>query len=213
MAVLTDLKNRGVADVFFVVCDGLKGLPNSVNTVWPMATVQTCITGPGRVPLRLTQVLGRAVQGPAPDLHRDPPRRRRGGPGRPGRQVGQAIPRDHQAVAQRLERVHPVPGLRRGNQAGDLLHQRHRELERPVPQGGQGPRALPDRASCDEVPLPSVLSQRFVCKRLRVWRESRRRSWSRHRGAGSRSRSWSSRGYRFAGRGRWRGCRGGFSSG
>jgi len=35
MAVLTDLKNRGVADVFFVVCDGLKGLPNSVNTVWP----------------------------------------------------------------------------------------------------------------------------------------------------------------------------------
>jgi putative transposase len=43
MAVLTDLKNRGVADVFFVVCDGLKGLPNSVNTVWPMATVQTCV--------------------------------------------------------------------------------------------------------------------------------------------------------------------------
>jgi Transposase and inactivated derivatives len=43
MAVLTELKNRGVTDVFFVVCDGLKGLPSSVNTVWPMATVQTCI--------------------------------------------------------------------------------------------------------------------------------------------------------------------------
>ena len=43
MQVLTQLRNRGVADVFFVVCDGLKGLPNSVNTVWPMATVQTCI--------------------------------------------------------------------------------------------------------------------------------------------------------------------------
>jgi len=43
MAVLTDLKNRGVADVFFVLCDRLKGLPNSVNMVWPMATVQTCI--------------------------------------------------------------------------------------------------------------------------------------------------------------------------
>jgi hypothetical protein len=27
MAVLTDLKNRGVQDVFFLVCDGLKGLP------------------------------------------------------------------------------------------------------------------------------------------------------------------------------------------
>ena len=43
MAVLTDLKNRGVGDVFFVVCDGLKGLPASVNTVWPEAIVQTCI--------------------------------------------------------------------------------------------------------------------------------------------------------------------------
>src|SRR6185312_2923071 len=27
MSVLVDLKNRGVADVFFLVCDGLKGLP------------------------------------------------------------------------------------------------------------------------------------------------------------------------------------------
>ena len=29
MNVLTDLKNRGVTDVFFVVCDGLKGLPDA----------------------------------------------------------------------------------------------------------------------------------------------------------------------------------------
>jgi putative transposase len=27
MSVLTDLRNRGVKDVFFVVCDGLKGCP------------------------------------------------------------------------------------------------------------------------------------------------------------------------------------------
>ena len=43
MAVLTELRNRGVQDVFFVVCDGLKGLPDSVNAVFPQATVQTCI--------------------------------------------------------------------------------------------------------------------------------------------------------------------------
>lgn len=43
MAVLTELKNRGIADTFFVVCDGLKGLPDSVNAVWPLATVQACI--------------------------------------------------------------------------------------------------------------------------------------------------------------------------
>lgn len=43
LAVLTDLKNRGVTDIFFVVCDGLKGLPDSVTAAFPMATVQTCI--------------------------------------------------------------------------------------------------------------------------------------------------------------------------
>jgi transposase-like protein len=43
MAVLTDLKNRGVKDIFFVVCDGLKGLPDSVNAVFPLAIVQACI--------------------------------------------------------------------------------------------------------------------------------------------------------------------------
>ena len=43
MSVLVDLKNRGVRDVFFLVCDGLKGLPEVVATVWPDTIVQTCI--------------------------------------------------------------------------------------------------------------------------------------------------------------------------
>jgi hypothetical protein len=37
MSVLVDLKNRGVRDVFFLVCDGLKGLPDVVEAVWPQA--------------------------------------------------------------------------------------------------------------------------------------------------------------------------------
>ena len=43
MSVLAEIKNRGVADVFFIVCDGLKGLPDSANAVFPLATVQQCI--------------------------------------------------------------------------------------------------------------------------------------------------------------------------
>ena len=43
LAVLTDLRNRGVKDTFFVVCDGLKGLPEVVGNAWPQAIVQTCI--------------------------------------------------------------------------------------------------------------------------------------------------------------------------
>ena len=41
--VLTELKNRGVVDVLMLVCDGLKGLPEAVNTVWEHTTVQTCV--------------------------------------------------------------------------------------------------------------------------------------------------------------------------
>ena len=52
MNVLTDLKNRGVHDVFFVVCDGLKGLPDAVNTVFPAATVQACVIHLIRATLR-----------------------------------------------------------------------------------------------------------------------------------------------------------------
>jgi putative transposase len=43
MRVLTDLRRRGVRDTFFVVCDGLKGLPEVVGDVWPLTTLQTCI--------------------------------------------------------------------------------------------------------------------------------------------------------------------------
>jgi transposase-like protein len=43
MSVLVGLKNRGVRDVFFLVCDGLKGAPEVVDNVWPHTIVQTCI--------------------------------------------------------------------------------------------------------------------------------------------------------------------------
>lgn len=40
MSVLTDLKNRVGTDAFFIVCDGLKGLPDSAAAVFPQAIVQ-----------------------------------------------------------------------------------------------------------------------------------------------------------------------------
>jgi putative transposase len=32
-----------VEDVCILVCDGLKGMTESVTTVWPLCTVQTCV--------------------------------------------------------------------------------------------------------------------------------------------------------------------------
>ncbi|MFG2979240.1 IS256 family transposase [Streptomyces sp. NPDC048331] len=43
LQVLTEIKNRGVEDVCMVVCDGLKGLPDAIGTVWPQAITQTCV--------------------------------------------------------------------------------------------------------------------------------------------------------------------------
>lgn len=50
--MLTDLRNRGIADVLIVCCDGLKGLPESIRTTWPDATVQTCVVHMVRNSLR-----------------------------------------------------------------------------------------------------------------------------------------------------------------
>lgn len=43
MGVLTDLKNRGVDDVFIACVDGLKGFPEAIKAVFPHADVQVCI--------------------------------------------------------------------------------------------------------------------------------------------------------------------------
>ena len=43
LQILTEIKNRGVDDVCIVVCDGLKGLPESIEATWPRAVVQTCV--------------------------------------------------------------------------------------------------------------------------------------------------------------------------
>jgi putative transposase len=43
LRVITELRNRGVHDVLFVCCDGLKGLPEAIEAVWPQANVQTCV--------------------------------------------------------------------------------------------------------------------------------------------------------------------------
>jgi putative transposase len=43
ISILTELKNRGVLDIFYLVCDGLKGMPESVNTVFADTIVQTCV--------------------------------------------------------------------------------------------------------------------------------------------------------------------------
>jgi putative transposase len=43
LQVLTDMKNRGVTDIFIACVDGLSGFPKAIETVFPQAQVQLCI--------------------------------------------------------------------------------------------------------------------------------------------------------------------------
>jgi len=43
MQVLTELKQRGVADVLFFCVDGLAGFPQAIEATFPHSTVQTCV--------------------------------------------------------------------------------------------------------------------------------------------------------------------------
>jgi putative transposase len=43
LQVVTDLKNRGVEEVFIACVDGLKGFPEAIETVFPKTQVQLCI--------------------------------------------------------------------------------------------------------------------------------------------------------------------------
>jgi putative transposase len=43
LRVMNELKNRGANDLLIAVVDGLKGFPDAINAVFPLAQVQTCI--------------------------------------------------------------------------------------------------------------------------------------------------------------------------
>jgi hypothetical protein len=156
MSMLTELRNRGVADVCIVGCDGLKGLPDAIAAIWPLATVQTCVVHLVGNSLRyaskahwskITAEL-RAVY-TAPTVAAAEAR---------FAEFAGAWREKYPAMVGMWERSWPefVPFLdfpRRDPEA-DLHHQRHRVAQRPVPPGGPPARALPDRASSPEDPLP-----------------------------------------------------------
>lgn len=43
LQVITEIKNRGVADIYIACVDGLKGFPEAIEAVFPKTSVQLCI--------------------------------------------------------------------------------------------------------------------------------------------------------------------------
>nr|WP_261991725.1 IS256 family transposase [Streptomyces sp. or43] len=52
MTWLAELRNRGVEDVLIACCDGLKGLPDSIQNTWPQTDVQLCVVHMVRASLK-----------------------------------------------------------------------------------------------------------------------------------------------------------------
>ena len=43
LGICNDLKNRSVKEILIVCMDGLKGLPQAIQTIFPSANIKTCI--------------------------------------------------------------------------------------------------------------------------------------------------------------------------
>lgn len=52
MSVFSELRNRGVRRVLIACCDGLEGLPDAIEHIWPYTIVQTCVVHLIRASLR-----------------------------------------------------------------------------------------------------------------------------------------------------------------
>ncbi|SCK09673.1 Transposase (or an inactivated derivative) [Streptomyces sp. WMMB 322] len=155
LQVFTEIKNRGVEDILMLVCDGLKGLPEDVETVWSATIVQTCIIHLLRNSFRYASradwdKISKALRPvyTAPTEEAATTRF-----GEFSETWGTEVPGDHQIVEALLGRVRALPRLRRGDPQGHLLDQRDRVRQCPHPQGRPRPRALPQRAGRAEVRL------------------------------------------------------------
>ena len=156
LRVLSEIKNRGTRDVLMLVCDGLKGLPDAVNTVWEKTVVQTCIVHLLRnsfkyaskrdwaeVAKDIKPVYTAPSEAAALDALTE---------------FSAKWEKRYPAIIRLWENAWaefvPVPAVRQRDPHHHLHHQRDRVDQRPAAAGGEGPRPLPDRAGRPEVPLP-----------------------------------------------------------
>ena len=155
MQVLTELKQRGLADVLIFCVDGVTGFPEAIEATFPHSTVQTCLVHQVRLSLKFVSYKDRKHV--AADL----------------RQIYTAASQD--AAADELERfAEKWDGrYRRSAKAGSSAGSRsspswptpgrppsdlHDELDRSAtptdPQDHQDTRALPDRGRRPQAALP-----------------------------------------------------------
>ena len=142
--------------MFFVVCDGLKGLPEVVGNVWPQTIVQTCIIHLIRNTFRLASTrdwdalkrdvkpIYTAVNAAAARAAFD--------------ELAETWGQRYPAIVRLWDNAWDefIPFLDYDVEIRRVLCSTNaiESLQRPLPAGDQGPRSLPVRAGRAEVPLP-----------------------------------------------------------
>ena len=125
MSVLTDLRNRGVKDLFIVCVDGLKGFPQAIETTYPQAQVQSCIVHMVRASLNYVnwKERKRVAADLKPIYRATTGRTGRDRACRIYRELGSEVSSHRKAVAGQLVAGDPVFRIPGGDSQGNLHHQ------------------------------------------------------------------------------------------
>jgi putative transposase len=128
LSVLNELQNRGVKDLFIACVDGLTGLPEAIETVYPQARVQLCMVHLVRNSLRYVSYKHmkavatdlKAIYSAATETEAEFNLELK------AREMGCALSQYQQVLASPLDPRDPPVCLSRGYSQSDLHHQCHR---------------------------------------------------------------------------------------
>ncbi|MBG6226462.1 transposase-like protein [Arthrobacter sp. CAN_A2] len=155
LQVFSELKNRGVDDVLIAVCDGLKGLPEAINTTWERTVVQQCIVHFIRNSFRYAgrQHRDGIVKALKPVYTASSEQAAKDRFAEFTAEWGDRYPAIIKLWESAWAEFVPIPGVRGGDPTGDLHDQCDRVDQCPLPAGRQSARALPERGRSAEVSL------------------------------------------------------------
>ena len=162
LQVLTELKNRGVADVFIACVDGLKGFPEAIAdgvSAGAGAAVHRA-PGAGLSELRVVETAQGGGRGSAADLPGQHGRRGRTAARRVCREMGWSVSDDQPDVAPELGAPDPVLRLPGRHPQGDLHHQRGGVAEHVAAESDQDARLVSQSGRRDETAVPGLGTHR-----------------------------------------------------
>ena len=158
LQVVTELKNRGVADIFIACVDGLKGFAEAIEAVYPKAQVQLCVVHMVRYSLQYVSWKHRKeVAADLKKIYQSPTREEAERQlERFALEVGSSVPINQPIVEEELGADHAVLRLPSGDSPSDLHHQRDRIGEHVIAQDHQESRIIPDGRSGGKIAVPGA---------------------------------------------------------